>query len=592
MRRSSVKRRRRRGRKGAFINRLKFLLKRTNQSCPSGLLAQLQKSVGKNAVLDIPRYPGSEKYTELLLNCLDVEPSITEVVIPKGGKSTNWVVLATCLRTNSTLVKVKTFDPITADVLRVADALSSNADKRVVGFAFSGCELNASNFAQMTSLLQAVPLQEIQFEKVCDGPVLNEFFENPAARRAMASVAYLNLRLIKQLNLNGIVSALPNLRKIDIIAGQINLSDVFEMLQKAANPFESVRINGGFMKKPVQSMSLPPTLSDIKFGHCEWTAVAFISTWSLLISHQTSDKKLSLSFSSTVMTPKRWEKFFAAVTSAGCPDLVSFAWDENPLDRRLLKFLLKSPALTKLNADGCLQQGSDSVNDFADFLNASKSIAEVSIRGTEKSRLGTSAEALFRKLTKNKLLKVLDVSNNDFKDDGLTALGELLVANKVLEAVKFRNNNIATGRAYADFFTAVMNRGPKLNIEWPEKEIHALRKAKQLRSATVNHMMDCYAIIRNGNLKVEVDQQSDLSDDENVFAGWTEDVDSETESNEQIPLARMPSNDRLTGSNVVFEETKWKLAVPPVQPPSIEMQIAAMNRTYTTDVLLQRLKTL
>ena len=578
--------------KDAFINRLKFLLKRTNQSCPASLMTRLQKLVEKVGTLDMPRIPGLEKYTELLLNCLEVEPSITEVVIPKGEKSTNWVILANCLRTNTTLVKVKTNDPITADVMRVADALSSNADKtKLCGISFVNSALTKASFPEITSLLQAVPFQEIQFDKTCDPETFNALFESREVAAALSSLSLLNVRLIKQVKIKETVMVLPKLRKLEIIGGAVNLAHVFEMLEECSNKFESIRINGGFLVKPVKTTALPASLYDIKFCHVEWGGLAFLSVWQLVMSHHPENKKLSAAFSSANLTEKRWETFLSRIPSTPCADLVSFAWDENPPDARILKVLLKSPNLTQVSFDGCLSNGSESVSYFADFLNASKTVTDVSIRGTEKARLGASAEVLFRKLAKNKVLKVFDVSGNDFQDKGLAAFGELLVANKVLERVSFRDNNIQTGKAFESFFTSVMNRGPKLNLEWPEKELHALRKAKAVKASAIHQMMDCYAIIKNGNLKIEADPSAELEGDEdNVFAGWDEEGDSDQEVSEPIPLARNPSSDGLVRSNAAFEDNKWKLTVPPVAIPNIDAQVAAMQRTYTMDVLLQRLK--
>jgi hypothetical protein len=576
--------------RGAFMKRFRFSLRIADRPLPDDFLSFLAKKLRNATELDIPSLKGSEKYTDILLECLQVEPWITSAIIPRGGRTQNcWTSLADCLRRNTTLIHVRTNGLATRDIARVAEALRDNAaHTKLRKFTFASTAMTNDTAPLIAELLKAVPFEELTFENSCPSNVFMSFVGREDVSFGLASVQSLVLVQLRNIDFGVIFKAMPALTDISIIDCRIAVPDLFRIVGEASNAFAAIKVTGGSLDGPIEG-PLPSSLSEIQLNRITSKGLHFLTAWTTFMSHKPLNQCLSVGFNGLSLESNVWPNFFNAIGGMACPSLVQFSWDENPIDHSLLTCLMRSPKLTRLDANGCLSRSSERLRDeFVDFVNAHTAISYLSIRGTPKQKLGSLAVPILNKLKKNKSVRVLDVSNNDFQDAGLAALGELLLANKGLDSVKFESNYIATGGAYVEFFKHVMNRGPKLCLEWPEADFDRLSAANQLTSDAINQISDCFAIILNGNVHLRAE------DDDDFFSTLGDNAFAHLDDARPIPEpASLRPQEQVQVAPVHTppdDSAKWELRLPEIPIPDLNKRMEGLARTYTTEALYARLR--
>ena len=433
---------------------------------------------------------------------------------------------------------------------------------------------------------------------------------------ALTSLQSFTIKNTKDLPIDIIFKMLPNLKSLSLIKCCVNLDDVVQLLGNYKK-LESLSIVGGYASNQFQLSALQPTLDDFSFEHIQWNEQSFIKIWNGIMSHQPNSQKLKISLSFAELSRNDWNQFYNQIRNQiSSPYLTSFTWSGNEVQPTLFQYLINCNRLKTLTFNGCFTGNSSNIiNTLTDFLN-SRSIERLSIKGTKQCQLCESSLVLFSKLKKNQYLQYLNVSENNIGDEGLIALGDFLVANKKLTEIVFAHNNIETGEAYIKFFDNVMNRGPKLKMEWPDKELHQMHKAKLLRSSNINHMMDCYAIIINGNLKVKASEEVG-EDDASLFeepqkrssghssrhgsfrvaSSHRHRRDSKHQrSGSESPISEFKSDDNsdsvvyASEASTSYAQEVWSFSIPEIPYPNIQEQISAIDSTYNLNVLLQRLR--
>lgn len=602
----------------AFLNRFRFLRRIANlRKTPSHLEKELSKIICRTHTLDITDLPKSTNYAEILLDCLQIEPTITAVILPRGEQCSFWTSLANCLKRNTTLNHIVTKDKANNDLSLVAEALQSNQENNICKITFIGAEFNNEHFPILQKMFSSIPFQSIEFDKSISGKLFQQFMTYPSMGLALASLQSFTLKNTKELPVEIVFKMLPSLKCLSLIDCNVNLDDVSKLIPNYKK-LESITIKGGFATKQFQLSAFQSTLDSFSFKNIQWNEQSFFKIWNVVMSHQPKTQKLTISFSNAELSRNDWNQFYTQLRGhAGSPYLTSFTWSDNEVQPALFQYLANCNQLKTLVFNGCFNGNSSTIiNTLTDFLN-SKPIERLSIMGTKHGQLCESSIALFSKLKKNQYLQYLNVSKNKIGDNGLKALGDFLVANKKLNEIIFTDSNIKTGDTFIKFFDTVINRGPKLNMEWPEKDIHKMHKAKLLRSSNINHMMDCHAIIMNGNLKVKVSEEVEEGEDVNslfeepkrrssdhsVRKGPTRSSSivhrhrrnsKQQRGDIQIPEAKSDDNSDsvLYGSeaSTSYNQDAWNFTIPEIPYPNIQEQIHEIDSTYSLNALLQRMR--
>ncbi|KAH0789296.1 Leucine Rich Repeat family protein [Histomonas meleagridis] len=603
----------------AFINRFRFQLRLLHvKKFPKALETRLSKIICKTHTLDIGLLPNFDGFTDILLDCLQIEPTIFTLILPIAQYTPCWTSLANCLRRNTTLNHVVTNDPASKDLERVAEALASNPQGKLKKITFCRANFQVDHFPVLEKLFRSIPFEELDFDNSMCGPVFQQFLMYESICLALLSLKALTIKKTRDLNLDTIFQMLPSLKKISLIECDVDVGKLCQLLSRTK--LEYLEIKGGSAPTNLQAPQLPLQLSTIMLEDITWEGQSFSTIFKTIMTHQPTSRKLTVSLSSSHIQLEQWNQFYHKIQSIPpSQSLVQFIWSENNVQTQLFQYLHICSNLTTIVLNGCFSSNSNSIlNVLTEFLNAKKTIESLTIKGTKHAQLEDSAQILFSNLKKNQTLKFLDVSNNDFGSQGLLALGKFLVSNKTLCKIVFANNGIDSGKAYETFFETVMNRGPKLEMEWPEKEINEMHKAKLIKRKAINHMMDLYAIIINGNLKAKVipdDDASDLFSDISVQIPQEEirqrensqnvNMDNVSYDNEQTENYVNEEPENYENENCENEQAEnaceesdgsrgdqWYFALPEIPVPNIEEQARAIEKAYNTNALLKRLRQL
>lgn len=591
----------------AYIERFKYQIRSANiEEYPETLIKELTKVICRKTQLNIPTLPNSDKFAVYLLDCCQIEPTIRSIVVPQGLHQTYWNIIGKCLQTNTTLIHIHTNDRATDDIAAIPEALKNNPNSPLTQLTFSRTNFTPQYFQYLNEIVQMLPFKELAFENAITANDLNQLVDNDAILFAMTSAQTLTFKTIKGIILTPIISAIHSLKEINLINCQVSIDELMTLLP--STKMQVVRVYGGTATNKLNTkITLPSTLYSLAFDKITWEGNTLAQMWQLCIGHlqkvtvtshnendlsfvnppDTKRDMVTLSFASATLSKTQWNDFFSAMDyRIGSKLLKELDWSENPFQPQILYFMMNCPKLHVINANGCFSPNSSNIQDFTDFLNASKTIKKLSIKGTSNCRLKQASNLFFDNLKGNTRLLELDVSDNEIGDEGLSELLDLLMVNKTIKKIRFENNDIVNPKSYYTFFDTLKECGSKLNILYPDKDLYGMYKANLIDGKSVNYIQDCYGRVVS----------ADGDDDDND----SDDSDESDSSEQQLSLHKSDTNpefevnlglDTRTASEAflgVYDD--WFLQIPHVQLPDTDAQIDAIARVYNTETLIDRLK--
>ncbi|OHT15871.1 hypothetical protein TRFO_13704 [Tritrichomonas foetus] len=537
------------------LSRFLYLASKANISPSPKLIKRYKTDLKNKNLLDFASYPSSSSFSEILIDSITIGPSVTAITIPANPRQPNWIHIEKILKFNSKLTSITFNDKIDSSFYKMVDDISYSIES--VKFCDSQFQSDAAKY--LASFLLKAKVHSLAFCNACDFSFLSKL----VSAGDMRQIKSLSLESMKNIDTNIIFKNFKGLRKLKIINSDVDISLFINTLSSSNLEKFSV-ISGAAVSDINPNLIIPRSLTSITFSKVRWENDSFTDTWTKFSQHQPSSSKLKLNFSGATPTDEVWQEFFEILPQMPkLPKLTKLKFESNPMKSQFIQFLRLLPNLRKLSIAGCLSQDYPALNEqFAQFLSSTSSLKELSISGNEYGVLRTSIIPILNEIRKNKSIEKLNVSNNNFGDNGMIALQELLKTNTVIHSINIIGNKIESADILESFFSTVEERKLPLHFEFPKDDVKSMRRKKRVRSATI-------AKWKKWHEKIQT-------------------IESEDEEKQDMSFGSSPQNDSIED---LVNGSEWKLPYQEIPEPDNTTSLQQLNNTYSLTALVQKFYT-
>ncbi|KAJ3450562.1 leucine-rich repeat isoform f [Anaeramoeba flamelloides] len=202
-------------------------------------------------------------------------------------------------------------------------------------------------------------------------------------------------------------------------------------------------------------------------------------------------KNFSLSASGNQFGPDICHKILEVFeTNTESESLEELILDNNEFASEGINLIFKcaamSKSLKKLSISRNILKGKDIElieQSFIDFLTNSICLTHFRCKGNEKYHLGKDFCDVFKKIEKTKVFHVLDLSGNNFTNEGLNIISNCLFQNKLLVHSLFIDNNGWDLSSFENFSNAVQKNHSLVTPLWPEKDSTSILTSSSKKSS-------------------------------------------------------------------------------------------------------------
>jgi len=484
------------GRK-SIVERYKFLINLENKKPKQEILDYLQdflEDYGNELEFSALKEPIYRNFS-VFLRAISFENKIKTLSIPYDGNSSHWGEIGELLMRNSSINRLKSYEPITSEFARVIEAIKENSSSAIIGFTFINPQFTEDSIRYIIELLQHPNIRYLEFEN----PLLNNKQMIGAFNRAFQShFTYLQQIIVDQapgIDFTALLNNGLNLNLIQVSNSEIEISEFFDSLSKLAKTrIESIILNGNSTKKLLNpKLTLPPPVKKIEIGKMEWSGDNFIFAWQLLLQ-QNGTSPLRLVFSDTTMPLQNWSRFLNVLPSIDSSRIGQLVWNNNPISQDLVNYLKSCPNLSFISVQGCFRRGDTNLSKFSEYISTTKILDTLILSGTQDRCIGEGAATIIDAISQNRSIVNLDVTDQQMGLGKMLLLGAALMKNRVIEYLRYSGNKISTADDYTKFFNTLIGRGIQLQMLFPDN----------IKKKEYKQLYKLFCEVRSGNAGIEV----------------------------------------------------------------------------------------
>ena len=557
-----------------FFLRFGLFTQKPNPQPPATFMNELTDALEdpqKPGELDLTRLADVAPFVKQLLSCLDLQPSITSIILPKcGHNQTFWPQLAECLKTNKTLETIIAEETVDESFNEIINALRSNPNTKLQSFLFLESSSITQEFSDIiASLFEVCSLATIGFYGGLQANVFDKIIDK--------ALLYPNFKNLKRLELESItkgkpcasVSKIKWLEQLRILECNIDLTDLLTMVSSLSNLHILRAKNIKLSSEDVSSITLPPTLDSISITDSVVDGPVLASLIKLLFMHKPDTGKTELILTSI---ESDYSPLFTSLkTLTPTTTLQSLTWKKNETHPLFFQYLNKAKNLQTLSIAESLNV--DSINACAQFILQRSSLKEINLDGGKSAEpLGDALIPLIRTITGCNHLEKISINNQNLSNLALPEISNFLVETKRVKAASFESK-YDDPKIIRAFYDAVMKRGPPLDMPLFTRALKKLKKAGKIKNDDYNYLQDCNKVIKTGiTAAYEETPQNPLDEEDEDEKLMDESSEQTPEEPKQLPTGspekQTPQTDSLADDAENEDDgIDWTLNLIPITPP-------------------------
>ena len=448
--------------------RFSFLLCREGRSAPKEVMSAMKRMVEVGTEYDFCRLNADPELSDLLVQSILAEPSVTSVSIPANPKRTIWPALATLIEMNMnpSLKQVTVGDVIDADFQKVVAAFkAANGSSPIEEIVFTGADWGKQRPEVFLEFVAASQIRKLTMCWSCSFEwIVNALKDLRTHEVKHDKLRCLALKGMEILNIAELYQSLGDIKCLVLVGCVVDVSDAFNQLSESH--LESITVCDSLAQMPINKETcLPDTLTSIAFERVTWEQTTFVDTWHICTQHKPTLGRLELNFAGATVDNTAMEQMFSEIQGTASDRICKVVWDMNPIYSNFIQFLGMLPNLKLLSVSGCMTaESTKEIAEFTGFLRSNQTVTELTMNGIDEAVLGPAIVAILKALQQNRVITSLTVCNQRFGIEGLMALSELLAANRAISHLVFTGNNIGDLLALRSFFETVAARGAPLQL--------------------------------------------------------------------------------------------------------------------------------
>ncbi|EAY06135.1 hypothetical protein TVAG_067950 [Trichomonas vaginalis G3] len=552
-----------------FLYKFKYSLFKRGISPPQYLVNEIESSLRQNLpTLDLNKIRCSNKYLPDLLNAFVDANCFKEIVFPASDKDTNWKLIIPFIQSMKYYETITFAESINTQLSQVVTALQSNNDTKLQNISFIKSKINSENMPLFSKLITCRRFSKLTLIDAIETNYIERFIKEFSELDSSKLLDTIVIKDTPTLPVDLLMKNLPSIKTFEFHNCQVQVDTIFPYLSNSN--LKGIVVDGGVVSgKELDRILISPTIVNFTFSHIRWENYSLISMWCRILNHTPQSDFISMDLSYAQTGPQSWNSFFQVYCGSHAKTIKSINWSGNQIAPVFLQFCASSQNLNTLQLDGCYtaQTSNCFVSDFADMMKSNKYITELIIRGIdESSRADSSISRFLEALATNQTLLSLDLSGQPLGDNGLSALGNLLLQNKKIRKIKFDGSLDTTYDVLQHFFQKLSSRDAPCDIEWPFQEIAKLRNLNGISASSVNKLRQYWKTALSG--------------------GKSNDLITDIEEEPDISLV-----DVFNGSSSAFDEFSnsplWKIDLPPIPEPDNSHILQNAASEYSVAELLK-----
>ena len=466
--------------------------------------AKVNADHGKNE-FDMSKIKGFEPFADIIFESLDVCPYIKTIIVPLSTEHKLWNPLANFMRRNSIVTRLTIIDDISDGFTNFVQAVIQNPNSRLQSITFQNTIVKPKSFKLLNDLMLLKPVVQINFDKSVEKfrPFINIF----ARMKSFSAIRFLTISGVKGASPKLALKHLPKLLRIDFSYNDIDITPTIkEMVTLKHSRIREIICSGNYCKMlPQRKMKLPRKFSAFKATNVNWIGnnlLSFIKIFSR--NSKRPDIKWAIDLSNATVESEAWMLFFQRIPDFPIQFLSVFMWDNNPIMPGFFDFLAGSKFLSNISLTGCLTPNDDSIQLFARFITANKSIRKLTLSGTDDKKLLGGMQTVIESLY-TKRISVLDIQNNGVQDELFTMLQKFLQNNRFLTDLYIDKNNFQSVDKFREFIAFLKSRKSGINVQPPRNDLSDISsRDKSVRKGQILEIIQDLRVISNYKVKNNV----------------------------------------------------------------------------------------
>lgn len=363
------------------------------------------------------------------ITILPLCPDIKSVVFNQIDGIDNYEYLASLFQNEVYLKHILVQGIATPKFQEFVRNLQTNKNAHMFGLGFQDSNLTAEKLNLLANLIKVTRLKSIEFHNAIGNDQMISFYNSFLTSGIFDTVFMMNFSGTKNLDLMTLFPKITSLRMLCLANCDLEIFDVLSNVSMLTD-LKVLDISYNRCSNaidPNASITFPKYLQTINVNHTEFSPGCAVPLLKFLFNHFENGLNLSIA---SLAPPEslEWNSILSFLNRATYRSLVSLTWDSNLIHPKLFTFLLKNPYLKNLSLNSCVsnESATDAMASIALFVQASKSLKNLSIRGNRNNYIGNNLEALFNYIPESKTLESLDLTYSKCGDAGLNQITTFL----------------------------------------------------------------------------------------------------------------------------------------------------------------------
>ena len=226
------------------------------------------------------------------------------------------------------------------------------------------------------------------------------------------------------------------------------------------------------------SLVLPNSLRKLTLAHVKWKGSSLIN----LFSQQNFLSRCVVDVSAASIEDYDFPSFCDKLGDQPETSFFGLVWNENMISANFLWKISERDDIDELTCDKCTfsQSEKKTILGAMSFLLEALPLTKLSIRKTFAPFKAGMMEALKTVLSSMSSLRILNVADNCFEDEGLQILEEILTANTSIQCIIFDGRNARRPKSLIQFLNQLREMTHITRAGKPKREIERFRESSKL----------------------------------------------------------------------------------------------------------------
>ena len=456
-----------------------------------------QKSIVN--ITDLPEYMDVAK---VYIDTLPIMPFVQSVTIPEtiDKKKDPYEFLIPFIKEPSYLRHMTIKGKLSESYVDFMEQLKDNNRSRLNGLTFENSDFTIDQLNLLSTVATTRKFTTLGFRNAISHSARIYFCSTFFAGNVSKTLKMLDLSGTKALDFRVLFQKIRSVVVLSIENCDTEIAEIVTALSMTSLPQLMVlNISGNPYNVPLPSSpNLPHNIRSLVANGITFPDNHLVTFITFLFSKYPKGIKLSLS--NALASTDEWFRVFNFLANSNYNQLTALTWDSNPTYPSLFEFLARNQRLEYLSLCGCFFESNQApISSLADFLETSRTLKYLILRGNKTSFLGKYTVAILTVIRNLSTLERFDISFNNGGDECFLALKILAQELEGLKLLSFDGNKPATKQPFLDLLDICKKKVTPIEVTFPENDIQFMQKrliltdeeAQEQRNAALTKPKPC-----------------------------------------------------------------------------------------------------